>query len=80
MARLLGPGRRDDPLRRLTAREREVLALMTEGRSNAAIAADLVMSGRRVETHVKAMFDTLGLPPDSDLQRRVLAVLAVLEA
>lgn len=53
---------------------------MAEGRSNAAIAADLAMIGQTVETHVKAVFDKLGLPPDSDSHRRVLAVLAFLEA
>lgn len=80
VSRLLGRTRRDDPLGRLTGREREVLALMAEGRTNAGIAAELVVSERTVETHVKAVFDKLGLAADGDGHRRVLAVLAFLRA
>jgi Bacterial regulatory proteins, luxR family len=60
---------------RLTERERAVLALMAEGRSNAGIATRLYLSPKSVERHVAALFDKLGLPPDSDDNRRVLAVI-----
>jgi DNA-binding NarL/FixJ family response regulator len=63
----------------LTAREREVLALMAEGRSNAGIAAALVVSGGAVEKHVASIFGKLGLPPAESDNRRVLAVLRYLE-
>jgi DNA-binding NarL/FixJ family response regulator len=78
VARLLGRRRRHDPLERLTPREREVLALMAEGRSNAEIAGSLVVSGAAVEKHVRGIFDKLGLGPDAPGHRRVLAVLAYL--
>jgi DNA-binding NarL/FixJ family response regulator len=63
----------------LTAREREVLALMAEGRSNAGIAAALVVSPGAVEKHVASIFGKLGLPPAGSDNRRVLAVLRYLE-
>jgi DNA-binding NarL/FixJ family response regulator len=75
---LLGRHRRDDPLDALTAREREVLALMAEGRSNRAIAAELVVTERAVEKHVTSIFSKLGLPASAADHRRVLAVLAYL--
>ncbi|WP_024287779.1 response regulator transcription factor [Cellulomonas sp. KRMCY2] len=65
-----------DPLGTLTPREREVLALMAEGRSNAAIATALVVSPGAVEKHVGNVFAKLGLPPSQGHHRRVLAVLA----
>jgi DNA-binding NarL/FixJ family response regulator len=68
----------EDPLTRLTAREREVLGLMAEGRSNKAIAERLVVSEYTVEKHVGNIFTTLQLPPSGDDHRRVLAVLAFL--
>jgi DNA-binding NarL/FixJ family response regulator len=71
-------GRRRDPLRRVTPREREVLALMAEGRSNAAIARTLVVSEAAVAKHIAGIFAKLDLPPAPDDHRRVLAVLAFL--
>ncbi|HEV7825066.1 MAG TPA: response regulator transcription factor [Mycobacteriales bacterium] len=71
-------GRRRDPLRRLTGREREVLALMAEGRSNAAIARELVVSEAAVSKHIGNVLAKLDLPPAEDGHRRVLAVLAFL--
>jgi len=70
--------RRRGPLARLTAREREVLALMAEGRSNAAIAQRLVVSDGAVEKHVGNVFAKLDLAPSDEDHRRVLAVLAYL--
>jgi len=70
--------RRRSPLARLTAREREVLALMAEGRSNTAIADQLVVSGGAVEKHIGNVFSKLDLPPSEEDHRRVLAVLAYL--
>ncbi|WP_454084727.1 response regulator transcription factor [Georgenia sp. Marseille-Q6866] len=67
--------RRARPLDRLTPREREVLALMAEGRTNPAIARALVVTPKAVEKHVSAIFDKLDLPPSTDDHRRVLAVL-----
>jgi DNA-binding NarL/FixJ family response regulator len=75
---LLGASRRSTGLASLTAREREVLSLMAEGRSNAGIAAALVVSGGAVEKHVASIFAKLGLPPDESDNRRVLAVLRYL--
>jgi DNA-binding NarL/FixJ family response regulator len=70
--------RRRDPLQRLTPRERDVLALMAEGRSNAAIAATLVVSDAAVAKHVGSIFTKLDLPVADTDHRRVLAVLAYL--
>ncbi|MBE3011157.1 response regulator transcription factor [Microbispora sp. NEAU-D428] len=70
--------RRRDPLRRLSPREREVLALMAEGRSNAAIARALVVSEAVVGKHIGNILTKLDLPPDEDAHRRVLAVVAFL--
>lgn len=80
VAQLVRPSRRDDPLAALTDREQQVLALMAEGRSNAAIARCLVLTGRTVESHVRSMFTKLGLLDGHDDHRRVLAVLAHLRA
>ena len=80
VALLLGRRRREDPLEALTPREREVLGLMAEGRSNAAIAAELVVTERAVEKHVTSIFTKLSLPPTVEDHRRVLAVLAYLQA
>ena len=71
---------RRGPLDALTPREREVLALMAEGRSNTAIARRLVVTDGAVEKHVKNIFTKLDLPPDEEQHRRVLAVLAYLGA
>ena len=67
-----------DPLAALTPREREVLALMAEGRSNQAISQVLVISERAVEKHVTSIFTRLDLPQAAETHRRVLAVLAFL--
>ena len=75
VAQLLARSRRRDPLERLTPREREVLGLMAEGRSNAAIAMSLVVSDGAVEKHVRSIFSKLDLPPAELDHRRVLAVL-----
>ena len=71
-------GRRRSALDDLTDRERSVLALVAEGRSNRAIAKQLYLSSRAVERHVQAIFQKLGLPDSEDDNRRVLAVLALL--
>jgi len=78
VSRLVARPRRDSPLETLTARERDVLALMAEGRSNQAIATQLWMSPKTVETHVGSIFSKLRLTPASEDHRRVLAVLAFL--
>jgi DNA-binding NarL/FixJ family response regulator len=78
VARLVTRPRPDSPLQALTERERDVLALMAEGRSNQAIAGQLWMSPKTVETHVGSIFSKLGLAPDAGDHRRVLAVLAFL--
>jgi DNA-binding NarL/FixJ family response regulator len=72
--------RRRDPLEALTERERQVLALMAEGRSNTAIAAALFVGPGAIEKHISAIFAKLGLPPTETENRRVLAVLAYLGA
>ena len=78
VAQLLGGRPKDDPLAELTRREREVLGLIAEGRSNKAICAKLFLSPKTIETHVNSIFGKLGLLPASDDHRRVLAVLAYL--
>ena len=78
VSEMLGRRRIKDPLAELTARERKVLALMAEGRSNRAIAETLVISERAVEKHVTSIFAKLNLPPAAEDHRRVLAVLAYL--
>ncbi|MEY9962179.1 DNA-binding NarL/FixJ family response regulator [Streptacidiphilus sp. MAP12-16] len=75
VAQLLGRSRRHDVLDALTPREREVLGLMAEGRTNSAIAKQLVVSDGAVEKHVSNIFMKLGLTQSSDDHRRVLAVL-----
>jgi DNA-binding NarL/FixJ family response regulator len=75
---LVGRSRRDDPIARLTPREREVLEQMAEGRSNQAISERLVVTERAVEKHVTSIFGKLRLPADAADHRRVLAVLAYL--
>ena len=76
--RLLGRQRITQTVDQLTVREREVLGLMAEGRSNAAIGKELYLSAKTVETHIAQVFAKLGLPPSSDDNRRVLAVLTYL--
>jgi DNA-binding NarL/FixJ family response regulator/class 3 adenylate cyclase len=80
VSQLLGRQRRDDPLDALTPREREVLELMAEGRSNQAIADRLFITLRAVEKHVTSIFSKLNLPASTEDHRRVLAVLALLGA
>jgi DNA-binding NarL/FixJ family response regulator len=78
IAQLFGRRRDGDPLGQLTAREREVLALMAEGMSNGGISRRLFLSPKTVESHVNGIFLKLGLMPAPDDHRRVLAVLAFL--
>jgi DNA-binding NarL/FixJ family response regulator len=78
IAELVGRRRDDGPIGELTPREREVLGLMAEGRSNQAISQKLFLSTRTIETHVNSIFLKLGLLPAPDDHRRVLAVLAFL--
>jgi DNA-binding NarL/FixJ family response regulator len=80
VTQLLGASRQSDALASLTAREREVLALMAEGRSNAAIAKALFVTDGSVEKHVTNIFAKLGLAPSNGDHRRVLAVLRYLES
>jgi len=77
---LLSAGRRGDALAALTPREREVLSLIAQGRSNAAIAGTLFISPKVVEKHVASIFDKLGLPPSDTDNRRVIAAIRYLEA
>jgi len=80
VSHLLARSRRKTPLERLTPRETEVLQLMAEGRSNGAIAAELVVSDGAIEKHVSSIFAKLDLPPADTDHRRVLAVLRYLDA
>ena len=80
ISKLLVRRSRDEPVARLSAREREVLALMAEGRSNSAIAERLFVSEKAVGKHSTSIFAKLDLPPCSDDNRRVLAVLAYLNS
>ena|SRR5918995_992546 len=80
VSQLLGRARSDDPIEALTPREREVLGLMAEGRSNAAIAEQLVVTERAVEKHVTSIFSKLDLTTSPDDHRRVLAVLRFLQS
>jgi DNA-binding NarL/FixJ family response regulator len=79
VARLVGRKRRASPLDDLTPRERQVLGLIAEGRSNSGIAAELVITVAGVERHVTGIFDKLGLHQARELHRRVLAVLTYLQ-
>ena len=78
VAQMLGRARDEGPLDALTERERDVLALMAEGRTNRAIAGEIYVSERAVERYVTSIFTKLGLPAGEDDHRRVLAVLAFL--
>jgi DNA-binding NarL/FixJ family response regulator len=78
VSRLVGRRQQDGVLDGLTPREREVLALMAEGRSNQAISERLYLSSRAIERHVTSIFEKLQLPVSGDDNRRVLAVLAFL--
>lgn len=80
VSQLLGRRRRDDPLAAITPRERDVLELMAEGRSNQGIAERLVITERAVQKHVTSIFMKLGLPQSDDDHRRILAVLAYMRA
>jgi DNA-binding NarL/FixJ family response regulator len=80
VSRLLRRHRQQDPIEVLSDREREVLGLMAEGRSNHAIATQLVVTERAIEKHVTSIFSKLDLPPAEDDHRRVLAVLTFLRA
>jgi DNA-binding NarL/FixJ family response regulator len=80
VSRLVGQRQGDNPLDALTPREREVLELMAQGRSNQAIAEKLVVTHGAVEKHVRSIFGKLGLPVSADDHRRVLAVLTYLNA
>jgi DNA-binding NarL/FixJ family response regulator len=77
---LVAQSRREDALAELTAREREVLALVAEGRSNSGIASRLVVTEGAVEKHVRSILSKLNLPATQDSHRRVLAVLIFLGA
>lgn len=76
VSELVTPSHRDDPIRDLSAREREVLELVAEGKSNTSISRELVIAERTVETHMRAIFRKLHIDEDEGHHRRVLAVLA----
>ncbi len=78
VARLIGRRRTQSPIEQLSEREREILELMAQGRSNQAISARLYLSERTVESHVGTIFAKLGLEPTADDHRRVMAVLLYL--
>ena len=80
VARLVAKQRQLDPLATLTGRERSVLALMAQGRSNLAMSTELGLSAKTVEAHVRSIFTKLNLVPDASDHRRVLAVLAFLRS
>lgn len=80
VAQVMQRGRRNDPVESLTPREREVLGLMAQGLTNAAIAERLVVTEGAVEKHTQRIFARLGLLPDAAVHRRVTAVLALLQA
>ena len=80
VARLVNRKRERDPLAALTEQERRVLALMAQGRSNSALSAELHLSGKTIEAHVRNIFTKLGLHPDPSDHRRVLAVLTFLRS
>ena len=80
ISQILARRSRRTPLAELTPREREVLALMAEGRTNAAIARSLLITTKAVSKNIARIFDKLGLPPSDDDHRRVLAVLAYLNS
>ena len=80
VAELVGRRRTDVPLADLTEREREVLALMAEGRTNQAICDRLFLAPKTVEAHIAKIFSKLGLQPTPDDHRRVLAVLTLLRS
>jgi DNA-binding NarL/FixJ family response regulator len=79
VAQLLGRRRPDDPLAELTKRERDILALMAEGRSNQGIGRKLFLSPKTIETHIHAIFRKLGLGSSDDYNRRILAVVTYLD-
>jgi DNA-binding NarL/FixJ family response regulator len=80
VAQLMARHTGDEPLAELTPREREVLGLMAEGRSNAAVASRLFVTEKAISKHINSIFGKLGLPPSDDDNRRVLAVLTYLNA
>ena len=80
VGQMLGRRRRIDPLDELSRREREVIELMAQGRSNSGIAEALMITESAVEKHVTSIFDTLGIERDGDAHRRILAVLTFLRS
>jgi DNA-binding NarL/FixJ family response regulator len=80
VSRLVGRGRQGGALTDLTHREREVLSLIAEGHSNAGICRTLFVTPKTVEGHIRQIFTKLGIAPEPDRNRRVLAVLAFLRA